>query len=327
MAEGVSSVVAIAAGADTSIALTADGSVYTWGGGENTATKVLDNATQVDAKGEQFTAVSVDGSAYAWNKNETPTKVDGLSNVITSAAGGNHAMAVLSDGDVYTWGENSNYQLGDGTNNYSESPIKVNKAPEGIRVTKAVVGTVSYTDDAKLLYEFNIESGDELGIDGVKKFVPYRFNVLGTKRWENVMNYRLEALDSNVAVVNGKTISTVSGRYGTTYIKIIELNDDGTDGENVGFIKVNVIPNGAFTAPMVAAGTDFVITLKDDGTVWSWGSNLHNKVSVKSDEYVDVATQVELSENTALTNVRRLPPVKVTLLHLLQTVRFTHGRR
>ena len=31
MAEGVSSVVAIAAGADTSIALTADGSVYTWG--------------------------------------------------------------------------------------------------------------------------------------------------------------------------------------------------------------------------------------------------------------------------------------------------------
>ena len=124
MAEGVSSVVAIAAGADTSIALTADGSVYTWGGGENTATKVLDNATQVDAKGEQFTAVSVDGSAYAWNKNETPTKVDGLSNVITSAAGGNHAMAVLSDGNVYTWGENSNYQLGDGTNNTSTSPIK-----------------------------------------------------------------------------------------------------------------------------------------------------------------------------------------------------------
>ena len=135
----------------------------------------------------------------------------------------------------------------------------------------------------------------------------------------------MKLFDSNVAVVNGKTISTVSGRYGTTYIKIIELNDDGTDGENVGFIKVNVIPNGAFTAPMVAAGTDFVITLKDDGTVWSWGSNLHNKVSVKSDEYVDVATQVELSENTALTNVRRLPPVKVTLLHLLQTVRFTHG--
>ena len=62
--------------------------------------------------------------------------------------------------------------------------LRVNKAPEGIRVTKAVVGTVSYTDDAKLLYEFNIESGDELGIDGVKKFVPYRFNVLGTKRWE-----------------------------------------------------------------------------------------------------------------------------------------------
>ena len=48
-------------------------------------------------------------------------------------------MAVLSDGNVYTWGENSNYQLGDGTNNASESPIKVNKAPEGIRVTKAVV--------------------------------------------------------------------------------------------------------------------------------------------------------------------------------------------
>ena len=38
----------------------------------------------------------------------------------------------------------------------------------------------------------------------------------------------------------------------------------------------------------------------------SWGSNLHNKVSAKSDEYVDVATQVELSENTALTNVVKI---------------------
>lgn len=42
--------VAIAAGADTSIALTADGSVYTWGGGDSNASKVLDNATQVDVR-------------------------------------------------------------------------------------------------------------------------------------------------------------------------------------------------------------------------------------------------------------------------------------
>ncbi|MCI5605316.1 MAG: hypothetical protein MR413_06675, partial [Clostridia bacterium] len=305
---GVANIVEIAAGSESTIALAADGKVYAWGNGSAVVEKVFENATQIDAHGDMFTATTEAGESYVWKATEAPALVSGIDNIIMTAAGANHAVAIKADGTGYAWGANESYQLGDGTNNDSETPIEINIAPEGLRVTAAVAGTQTYTGSSNnLLYEFTIEEGQTIEINKIEKFAPYRFNVLGARNWSEATGLTFKSLDENVVTVSGSTVSTVSGRYGSAYIRFTD-DGDGNVGnvKNIGFIKVNVIPVGAKNAPMVAAGTDFVLALKDDGTVWAWGSNLHHKVSPSNAEYIDAATQVKLNDNEYLTDIVKI---------------------
>lgn len=105
---GNSPVIAIAAGYSHSVALTAAGTVWTWGD---------------DSLGQLGDGVSVPNTLY----RSTPYQVLGLSNITKIAAGANHTVALKSDGTVYAWGDNSSGQLGFGsaTPNYRSSPWPV----------------------------------------------------------------------------------------------------------------------------------------------------------------------------------------------------------
>lgn len=81
--QGLSSITAIAAGANHSLALSSNGTVWAWGRTHD----------------DQF--------------NATPQQVSGLSNVAAIYASGNHSVAVRADdGLVWTWGANEARQLG-----------------------------------------------------------------------------------------------------------------------------------------------------------------------------------------------------------------------
>ena len=112
----LSDAVSIAAGADHSIALKSDGTVWAWGNG-------------VDGQlGDGTSGVGVDKS--------TPVQVKGpggngyLTDVVAVAAGYNHSMALKTDGSVWAWGFNIYGQLGDGTNTNRTTPVQV-KGPGG----------------------------------------------------------------------------------------------------------------------------------------------------------------------------------------------------
>ena len=87
---GLPPIKAVAAGAESSLALDEGGEVWAWG------RKPGDRS----------------GSTAA---NATPTKVAGLSGVIAIALAEDHALALKSDGSVWAWGSNRNGKLGDGT--------------------------------------------------------------------------------------------------------------------------------------------------------------------------------------------------------------------
>jgi len=60
-----------------------------------------------------------------YNRN-TPDQVDGITNVVSLAAGGNHTVVVTSDGMVYGWGSNGNGQLGNNSASYiNPTPVQV----------------------------------------------------------------------------------------------------------------------------------------------------------------------------------------------------------
>ncbi len=142
---GLSGVTQIAAGglpgyAGHSVALKADGSVWTWGYGKSgqlglgsltstgTPTKVagLPVIAQVAANGDDTYAVGKDGSLWAWgagsygqlgnaaasNRQPTPVQVN-LANVKSVGAGGTHALAITIDGKTWAWGNDNTGQLGD----------------------------------------------------------------------------------------------------------------------------------------------------------------------------------------------------------------------
>ena len=88
----VKSIIAIAAGGGFSLALRADGTVWSWG---------------VNDKGQLG-----DGTK---KPREKPVRVEGLNNIVAIAAGVTHVLALDVGGNVWAWGFNTTGQLGDGT--------------------------------------------------------------------------------------------------------------------------------------------------------------------------------------------------------------------
>jgi alpha-tubulin suppressor-like RCC1 family protein len=101
-------VVAISAGEDHSLALTADGIVYAWGGndygqlGDGTTTRQTSPAAVLAPAG--------------W----------GADPIVAIAAGDHHSLALTASGVAFAWGRNLSGQLGNGGTTQSGSPVPVN---------------------------------------------------------------------------------------------------------------------------------------------------------------------------------------------------------
>jgi alpha-tubulin suppressor-like RCC1 family protein len=119
-------VIAIAAGAVHCLALTNDGSVWTWG----------DNSL-----GQQ-------GNGTFIGTQTIPARVSGLTGVTAIAAGYFHNIALISDGTVRTWGANYAGQLGNGTNNDSAVPVSLTALSGVTAVSAGISGTLVLKGDA-----------------------------------------------------------------------------------------------------------------------------------------------------------------------------------
>ena len=145
-------VIAIAAGAEHSLALCSDGSIAAWGSnslgqlgaweGKTSATpRLLEKRGSFTGKhvvriatGDSFNlALCDDGTLHAWGANNNGQLGDGSTDnrlipvqvgndsVLASrkinamAAGASHAAAIAEDGSLFTWGFNQSGQLGDNT--------------------------------------------------------------------------------------------------------------------------------------------------------------------------------------------------------------------
>jgi trimeric autotransporter adhesin len=136
---------AVTGGEGHSVALAADGTVWTWGGtgdGEigracaDYACKSVPGMVGQDrdwaaisAAGTSTFALKTDGSLWTWgskntcpancganpdNYNQVPARVDAASDWALVAAGGQHVLAIKRDGSRWAWGRNFAGQLGNG---------------------------------------------------------------------------------------------------------------------------------------------------------------------------------------------------------------------
>ncbi|MHC4954434.1 MAG: RCC1 domain-containing protein [Planctomycetota bacterium] len=131
---GLSNVTAIAAGSDISIALKADGTVWTWGGGY-AGTTLLKESTPIQVQGlppikaiaTRYKSLAIDkeGRAWTWGWKGTPVQVAGLRDIVAGSVGNGFFLALRSDGSLFAWGKNGGGQLGNGTTDFSATPVRV----------------------------------------------------------------------------------------------------------------------------------------------------------------------------------------------------------
>lgn len=165
-------VVQLAAAAGHTFALTSNGSVYAWGGGQdvlgfgpgvvseknptlNPTLTALTNGTSagvVITTGMNAAGILVNGRAWSWGDNRfgecgcgstaaqipSPTPVVQGTTLYTSIdLGGNltgdgHELAMTGSGVVWAWGDNAHGQLGIGTQVNSNIPVLVTGLPAGL---------------------------------------------------------------------------------------------------------------------------------------------------------------------------------------------------
>jgi len=258
-------ITAIAAGADFSVALCADGTLAAWG--YNGQGQLGNGALPTNSP--LPVAVSTAGA------------LSGRTAVAISA-GMHHALALCSDGAIVGWGDGTNGKLGDGGSYFRSTPVQVSTA-SGTSVlhnrTVVRIGTGK-------LSSFAICSDGTLAAWGDNLFATLGDGT-GTPRYSPV------AVITAGTPLAGRTVVSVSGGDYHTVV----LCSDGTvvswgngyfgDGvHSSGTTKV--VPTIAGT-PLVgrtvvaiAAGHDHTMALCSDGTLVGWGMNSDGQIGDNS---------------------------------------------
>jgi alpha-tubulin suppressor-like RCC1 family protein len=275
---------AIAAGAQHTVALKVDGTVWAWGkndvgqlGDTTTTTRTtpvavsgLTDVIAITAGGNHTLAIKRDGTVWAWGKNSggqlgdnsttnrlAPVQVSGLTDIVGIAAGDQHSLAVTRAGVVKAWGNNGFGQLGDGTNAPHLTPITV----PGLSGVSAVA--------AGLNHSLAIRS------DGAATGTLWVWG--GDYAWQlgdgTVVNVRSSpfALLSGVALADGGwEHSIVVLGDGTARAWGQNIFGDVGDGTTTTRASAVVVKN-LQDIRALASGGRHVLALTGDGTVMSWG--------------------------------------------------------
>jgi alpha-tubulin suppressor-like RCC1 family protein len=261
----------------------ADGTVWTWGYnglgqlGDGTTTNRTTPVTVTGityavgaAVGSNHTlALEEDGTVRAWGYNGngqlgdgTTTNrislvpVSGLSNVIAVAANTNYSLALKEDGTVWAWGDNGNGQLGDGTTVSRTTRVQV----LGLTNIASIVAGPNYALAVSVtgtVYGWGYNGFGQLG-DGttVSRTTPVLASISNVKQVSAGDNFVIAVLNTGSVWAWGQNDH---GKLG-----------DGAYNNRLTPVQVTGL-SGVFS--MAAAGPNFALALKADGTLWSWGYN------------------------------------------------------
>jgi len=221
-------------------------------------------------------AASTPGTLWAWGKNGwgevgngtntdsyTPVQVSNLTGVTSISAGRRFTLAVKSDGTVWAWGDNGFGQLGTGDDNYG-NPKPGSSIPIQVYCPPVIIGG-NITSSGYLTDVVAVAAG-----------------------WDHSM-----ALTSY-----GTVLAWGSGQYGQLG------NGDSSDSN----IPVSVVNPSSTNLAMdsvvaIAAGGDFSLALKSDGTVWAWGWGYLGRLGNGTTSNSNLAVQVKDTTGGYLTDV------------------------
>lgn len=258
-------ITALAAGNAHSLALDSAGKVWAWGS---------DGDGQV-GNGSTVSAVPA------------PTRVEGLANVTSIAAGDNDSFALDAAGTVWAWGYNGYGQLGDGSVTERDNPVQV-KGPGGVGTLANVTAIAAGSQHALALlsdgsvWAWGNNAYGQLG-DGTT-----------TDRHAPV---EVTGVSNVIAIAAGAHHSLALESDGTVWAwgdnGVGQLGDGGTTASATPVAVVDAGGSGSLSGVIaIAAGTDQSLALKSSGVVVAWGGNGHGQLGDGSTTPSSVPVQV-----------------------------------
>jgi alpha-tubulin suppressor-like RCC1 family protein len=285
---GLSGVVAVAAGAKHSLALTSAGVLYAWGdnlygqigNANNTDQKlpvqVMTGVAQIAAGDYHSIALKTDGTVQVWGANNesqladggttnrnTPYQVTGLGLVNAIAGGGNHTLVVLAaGGSMKAWGKNTNGQLGDGsTYARASSPVAVSTVVNATSITGGFAFSLARLFDGSL-YSWGHNPNGQLGFgDTTQRPTPAALSSLGSVAAVAAGGYHALALlgDGSVAAWGHNTYGSLG---------------DGSGTQRTSPVAVA----GLASAVAIGSGQYHSVAVTSAGEVWAWGYNNYSQL-------------------------------------------------
>ena len=290
----------VVSGQDFTIALKADGTVWSWGYnyygqlglGDNSnrykPTQLnINNVVDISAGSNHVLLLTKDGKVYSFGSNSysqlgrngntlVPEEITTLENVTKISAGSYHSMAVTEDGSVYTWGYNGNGQLGNGTSTSNAVPIKI-RLKNIIKIATKNQTSTAIDGDGNL-YAWGYNGYGQLGNETTS-------NVYLPRAVLSLSNIVDVAVENNTIIAvdkNGNVLSSGYNGYGnlgnntkTTrykFEKVIDHIDTITTGEGDNATTTED-PKYLTDVKSIEAGNNYAIAIKNDGTAVTWGYN------------------------------------------------------
>lgn len=234
-------------------------------------TLVLKNDSTVWGWGYNVNGQLGDGTT---TDRHTPVQVIGLNNsssyVIAISAGAHHALALKSDGTVWAWGQNGNGQLGDGTTTNRTSPVQVSGLTGIIAIAGGAMHSLALKNDSTV-WAWGSNLAGQLGDSTMTtRSTPVQVHGPGSTPF----------LTGIIAIAKGDGSHSLA------------LKSDGTVWawgsdmyQQLGNITFNNLTSttpiqvtGLTNIIAIANGNDHSLALKNDSTVWTWGSNSHGEL-------------------------------------------------
>lgn len=277
----VSGAAAVFAGENSSGALGTNGTLYTWGANAsgqllngrtddvNSPISVVTGAASYAVGEFHALALKTDGSvvsagdgAYGQlltsNLSSVTSAVKVLNNVVSYSAGADHAAAVDSDGKLYTWGSNDRGQLGQGDTTARSKPTKVNTKIEFSKVWCGNKVTFALASD-NTVYIFGDNSEGLLGMKTKSATVSTL-----QQNWLIPDGKEFEIYPSDgfvLMLIDG----SVYGWGRNNASRLLDLESKNAEPTIIGDAPSNITK--------LAVGSNHVLALDKDNTVWVWGGN------------------------------------------------------
>ncbi len=250
----------VAAGLGHSIALKSDGSVYAWGS---------------DDYGQLGDDVAYAGKLTANN----PVAALGYEGVVKIAVGFEHNLALKSDGNVFSWGDNFYGELGIMQNLTSAPlPIQVLSLSDVRDVAAGSYHSVAARNDGTV-WAAGFNNNGQLG------------NGDNSHQDTNVFQ-QISGIDSVVSVAAGHWHTLALDNNGDVWGW--GDNSSGQFGMSTTLYTLSDVPVFKVFSGVkaIAAGGWHSIALRNDGSIYTWGSNgagqLGNGSTVDSDKPINI---------------------------------------